>query len=942
MTNRTCRLHLPSGLATFAGVFSTSLLVWSLFSEGGLRAQTVNLPDPNLEAVVREAIPKPAGDITVADMLTLTNLTANGRDVHDLTGLETALNLLDLQVEWNPITNHTVISALTNLLILSVSASGAPDIGFVAPLKKLENLNLYSNGIEDISPLAELVNLQTLALSRNPIASYAALSGLTNLVDLSLLGNGITNLDFIAPLGQLQRLDLEENSVQDISVLAGWTNLLSLNLIWNGVTNPAVLATLSGLQELHLTFNSLTNVPYLAGLTNLTGLNLPYTDLADMSPLTNLTRLAWLNVGENQLTSLPDLSPLTSLETFMMAGNQITDLSPVTNLTGMLVLHAQRNLFSTVAPLSDCPWLERLLLSGNSLTNLAELSVLTNLHYLQLREMQLTNLDFVVPLTALNDLDLGGNQVADLSLLTSLPELHFLSVDQNQLVQIEPLLDCASLWYVNLRQNYLDLNETSAAWNVITSLQGRGIAVDYDSQFMPPVMPHILVQPANRSAFPGNDVTFSVTVEPAEFPPSFRWQKDGADLEDGDRISGADSDTLTIVNVSAADAGLYRVRIWRDWMTTNSLAVELKVITNVVFADPNLEQAVRDGLGIPTDPLTPEDFMGITYLTVSYRDITNLSGLEAAVDLEELDLGGNFAVQSFAPLSFLSHLNNLHVYECRLDDLSFVSMLPHLTALEATRNFIEDLTPLNLRPGLQYLDLWENELTRIEPLLDLPELVQVRLPYNRLDTNATSAAWNVITNLIARGVSVEYDPQRAAPIRPTIITQPVNVAAYLGDNINFHVEANGSGSGLNFRWLKNGVNLTDAGNTYGAESDTLWIDNVQPADTGSYRVRVWDENGVTNSRTVTLRVVTACRLLTRNSNSPCASGSAFPAARSCPARSPTWIGSKPATAASRIFPASKPPSISTGWPWVGTRTLRTTPRWPCCRTWASSTSPPAI
>jgi Leucine-rich repeat (LRR) protein len=299
-------------------------------------------------------------------------------------------------------------------------------------------------------------------------------------------------------------------------------------------------------------------------------------------------------------------------------------------------------------------------------------------------------------------------------------------------------------------------------------------------------------------------------------------------------------------------------------METNSATIELKVITNVAFTDPNLEQAVRDGLGIPTAPLTPEDFIGVTYLTVSWRDLTNLSGLEAAVDLEELDLGGNPALQSHGPLSFLPRLGFLHVYDCHLDDLSFVAGLSSLTALEAAHNFIEDLAPLTFRPGLQYLDLQENELTQIEPLLALPALAHVRLANNRLDTNATSAAWNVITNLQARGVLVEFAPQRPAPIRPVILTQPVSLAAYAGDNISLTVHADGGGAPLNFRWLRDGVPLSDNARFHNTGGDVLWIDNVQPGDAGSYRVRIWNDYGMTNSRTVTLRVLSGVAFVDPN------------------------------------------------------------------------------
>ena len=166
---------------------------------------------------------------------------------------------------------------------------------------------------------------------------------------------------------------------------------------------------------------------------------------------------------------------------------------------------------------------------------------------------------------------------------------------------------------------------------------------------------------------------------------------------------------------------------------------------------------------------------------------------------------------------------------------------------------LEDLSPLRALTDLISLDVAGNQLTNIDPLLDLPALGSVNLSLNRLDTDANSAAWNVITNLQARGVTVDYDPQYDAPAPPLITSQPASVVAYLGDNVSFHVEASGS---PNYWWLKNGANLCDTERIGGTRDDTLYLDNVQASDTASYRVRIWDEYGVTNSRTVTLRVIT--------------------------------------------------------------------------------------
>ena len=71
--------HLPRPL-----IFG--LIALFLLFPVGLLAQAVNIPDANLESVVRDALEKPTGEITQADMESLTELTARGGGVVDLAG----------------------------------------------------------------------------------------------------------------------------------------------------------------------------------------------------------------------------------------------------------------------------------------------------------------------------------------------------------------------------------------------------------------------------------------------------------------------------------------------------------------------------------------------------------------------------------------------------------------------------------------------------------------------------------------------------------------------------------------------------------------------------------------------------------------------------------------------------------------------------------------
>ena len=79
-------------------------------------AEVVDIPDVNLRARIEVLLSKNAGDaITAADMRTLTLLSAVNADIHDLTGLEHATNLIWLELDYNEISDLTPLIPLTQL-----------------------------------------------------------------------------------------------------------------------------------------------------------------------------------------------------------------------------------------------------------------------------------------------------------------------------------------------------------------------------------------------------------------------------------------------------------------------------------------------------------------------------------------------------------------------------------------------------------------------------------------------------------------------------------------------------------------------------------------------------------------------------------------------------------------------------------------------------------
>jgi Leucine-rich repeat (LRR) protein len=219
---------------------------------------TCNFADPELEAIVREALSIQEGPIYQDIAATLTQLYAYNRGISSIEGIECLANLRNLQVGGNQIVDISPLSSLVNLTLLSIWQNQLTDIGKLADLTNLEYLYLTSNQISDIGPLSNLTKLVDLQFSENQVSDITALTNLTNLRNLEAGLNQISDIGPLAGLTNLShRLDLFNNLIIDVSPLAGLTNLTQLYLYNNQINDISPLLGCSSLDFLAINDNPL-------------------------------------------------------------------------------------------------------------------------------------------------------------------------------------------------------------------------------------------------------------------------------------------------------------------------------------------------------------------------------------------------------------------------------------------------------------------------------------------------------------------------------------------------------------------------------------------------------------------------------------------------------------------------------------------------------------
>ena len=754
--------------------------------------QTVNIPDPNLRNGLEQVFHKaPGATITVADMATLGTLYAISENIRNLTGLEHATNLTELGLADNSISDLSALAGLTRLTYLDLRDNFISNISSLARLTNLTALGLGINTISNISPLAGLTNLTHLNLGDNSISDISPLARLTNLIALRLDDNSISNISPLAGLTRLTELYLKNNSISDISPLVANTGLGSgdkvtvtgnplgapaynihipillsrgVNIEFDGTVSPTVnipdpnlrnaleqvlgkaqgaiitAADMATLDALYATSENITNLTGLEHATNLTELGLVDNNITDISPLAGLTKLRLLWLDNNSISDIFAIAGLTNLSELRLLNNAISDISPLVRNAG----------------LGSADWID---LRGNFLNNA---SINTHIPTLQSRGIVVEFDEIVVPpktvdipspnlrnaiaqalgkapgatITAADMATLGAlsatnKNIISLTGLESAINLTELGFRDNRISDLSPLAGLTKLTTLDLRDNSIsDISPLARLTNLTTLRLGQ------------------------------NNVTHISSLTGS------------TKLTILDLRNNSISDLSPLVtNTGLGSGGWIDVRgnflnntsINTHIPTLQSRGVtvefdEIVVPPNTVnIPDPNLRAVIEDHLGKARGTtITVADMETVVALSATNKNITNLTGLETATNLQNLMLVGN-NITDLSPLARLTRLRRLDLASSSISDISLLAGLPKLGYLNLEDNSISDISPLAGLTQLGYLNLEDNSISDISPLVENTRLGDGDEVYIKGNPLSVLSFNTHIPTLQSRGVIVVFD-----------------------------------------------------------------------------------------------------------------------------------------------------------------------------------------
>ena len=152
----------------------------------------------------------------------------------------------------------------------------------------------------------------------------------------------------------------------------------------------------------------------------------------------------------------------------------------------------------------------------------------------------------------------------------------------------------------------------------------------------------------------------------------------------------------------------------------------------VEIPDSNLRAALREELKLPDGtPITQQEMLRLTRLEAGKRGITNLTGLEYAINLKRLNLDHN-QIRDISLLTNLLQLENLWLEVNMITDITPLANLIQLEKLWLEHNAITDITPLANLTQLEFLHLTDNSIEDIIILTNLTQLAELSVAANQI------------------------------------------------------------------------------------------------------------------------------------------------------------------------------------------------------------------
>lgn len=674
--------------------------------------------------------------LVIGNNLLLRTLNSSNNNLSSL-NISSNLVLEEVNCNSNQITN-LITSNIPDNLLNTLSCANNELAGLqVNNYEGLVNLNCSSNTIAELE-ISELASLQFLNFNNNQISEiiltgnigllhlFASQNNLTQLVlnantsleQLNCDFNGLSVLDLLF-LPQLEFLSCTNNQIEELD-LTGNSNLIEANFSSNIISNLMLSNNLITLKVLNASNNliegdlDLTTIAISACIfqTNQTEFcpqNITINVSNNLLEFINIQNGINANVPNFNASGNPNLECIQVDNTNNVPANWIKDepttynedcrfgetFIPDDNFEQALInLGLDSGLLDDYVPTANIEILTSLDVSGNGITDLTGIE------------------DF----TALENLNCSNNVLTEVDASANI-NITSLNVSNNLLTEINVSNNLA-LTSINCAQNSISTLDLSTNANLVE----LNIADNLFSTFTPSELPGIQIFLADNNIIAALDFqqNQSITTVSCAFN-----MLEVLNVRNGQNNLLTNLNALNNPDLTCIESDEGIVPNGANWLIDATAQFSIECFFGQTFVpDDNFEQALID-LGYDSgeldDYVFTENIENITFLNISGREISDLTGIEDFVSLSTLNIQDNLVAN--LNLETNTQLSNLNASENELADID-VSSLTALTDLKLGNNQIVQLN-LDANISLVDLDISNNLLTElnVESLINLEDLI---------------------------------------------------------------------------------------------------------------------------------------------------------------------------------------------------------------------------
>ena len=352
----------------------------------------------------------------------------------------------------------------------------------------------------------------------------------------------------------------------------------------------------------------------------------------------------------------------------------------------------------------------------------------------------------------------------------------------------------------------------------------------------------VVLSPTSQTNYAGSTATFTATA----FSPeslNYQWQKNGTNLVDGGNLSGTTNSTLTIANVSDADAAIYNLVVSDATGSVTTSNAVLTVNDLPFIATQPLSQTIVVGSNVT---FTAKAYGAPPFVFQWYFNNSPVGSPTSGTNVSSYTLtnvgtnqAGNYSVQAINGLGNLTSSNAVLTVVVPPTITTQPSSRTNNAASTATFSVVASGVP-----GLSYQ--WQMNGTNLANGGKISGATNSTLTITSVSDNEAAIYSVTVTNLAGSTTSSNATLTVIDP--PGITTQPLGQRILLGSSVSFNVTVSNPPP-LHYQWRFNAANILNATNAAYA------IQAVTTNNTGNYSVIITNLAGSVTSSNALLTVL---------------------------------------------------------------------------------------